>query len=261
LGFSGKDKQLIMNEHDGAAVIPGRYAGEAIPIHDGPTPQQVGYQEQRAHADELAGRIAAAAADAARSQYVLLELIGEFDSVNGIRHWSGFKSLAHWLSWSCSMTPGVAREHVRVAKALRRMPTIKELFREGRLSYSKVREVTRVVNVVDEDRLAGLALTATASQLARMIGGFRAADGMRIKQHTKRQVFWQEREDGMIDFRIRLPKEEAAVLIGAIEAARDQFGPPPPKPDPCGDAEQPPESAPGVGVYGKQTTELDQQAA
>src|SRR5215203_5019609 len=235
-----------MNVHDRPGVIPGRYAGEAIPIHDGPTPQQVAYQEQRAHADVLAGRIAAAAAEAARSQYVLLELLGEFDAVNGIRYWTGFKSLAHWLSWACSMTPGVAREHVRVAKALRRMPTIKDLFRQGRLSYSKVREVTRVVDVVDEHRLVGLALTATASQLARMIAGFRTADGMRIKQQTKRSLSWHERDDGMIDFRIRLPKEEGAVLMAAIDAAKDQFGPPPPKPDPCGEQS---ESAPGVGVY------------
>jgi hypothetical protein len=92
--------------------------------------------------------------------------------VDAIRLWTDFKSLAHWLSWACSMSPGVAREHVRVAKALRGMPTIAGLFREGRLSYSKVREVTRVVDVVDEQRLAGLALTATASQLARMISGF-----------------------------------------------------------------------------------------
>ena len=39
----------------------------------------------------------------------------------------------------------------------------------------------------------------------------------------------------MIDVRARLPKEEAAVLIAAMDAARDQFGPPPPKPDPAGD--------------------------
>ena len=60
------------------------------------------------------------------------------------------------------------------------MPTIAGLFREGMLSYSKVREVTRVVDVVDDHRLAELAMTATASQLARMIAGFRSADGMRI---------------------------------------------------------------------------------
>jgi predicted CoA-binding protein len=72
------------------------------------------------------------------------------------------------------------------------MPTIAGLFREGRLSYSKVREVTRVVDVVDEQRLAELALTATASQLAVsepvldwMIAGFRAADGMRIGQQAE----------------------------------------------------------------------------
>ena len=32
---------LIMNVHEGGGVVPGRYAGEAIPIHDGPTPQQI----------------------------------------------------------------------------------------------------------------------------------------------------------------------------------------------------------------------------
>ena len=115
---------LIRNDHDGPGVVPGRYTGEAIPIHDGPTPQSVAYEEQRAHADALAGRICAAAAEAARSQYLLLELLGEFDPAGAMRHWTGFKSLAHWLSWCCSMTSGVAREHVRVAKALRRMPTI-----------------------------------------------------------------------------------------------------------------------------------------
>ena len=39
----------------------------------------------------------------------------------------------------------------------------------------------------------------------------------------------------MIDFRARLPKEEAALLLAAIGAAKDQFGPPPAKPDPCGE--------------------------
>ena len=244
-----------MNDHEGAGVVPGRYAGEAIRLHGGPTPQAVAYEGERSHADALAGKICAAAADAARAQYILLELLGEFDAVGGIKHWSGFKSLAHWLSWACSMTSGVAREHVRVAKALRRMPMIAGLFREGRLSYSKVREVSRVVDVVDEQRLAGLAVTATASQLARIISGFRAAEGMRISQQTKRKVSWHESEDGMIDFRARLPKDEAALLIAAIDTAKDQFGPPPAKPDPCRDAEQVP--APGVGVYSTADALLD----
>jgi len=118
------------------------------------------------------------------------------------------------------------------------MPTITGLFREGRLSYSKVREVTRIVDVVDEQKSGELALAATASQLARMISRFRSADGMRMPQQTKRRMLWHERADGMVEFRARLAKEEAALPIAAIDAAKDQFGPPPAKPDPCRDAQQ-----------------------
>jgi hypothetical protein len=224
---------MIMEVHDGPGVLPGRYAGSAIPIHSGSTPQQVALAEQQAAADALAGRICAAAAMATQSECQLLELIGEFDQIGAIRWWTDVKSLAHWLSWACAMAPGVAREHVRVAKALPRMPTVAEAFRQSRLSYSKVREITRVVDVVDESRLCELALTATASQLARMISGYRAADGSRIRQQPKRAVTWHNREDGMVDFTVRLPAEEAAVLIAAITAAKDQFGAPPAKPDPC----------------------------
>jgi hypothetical protein len=56
---------LIMNVHEGGGVVPGRYAGEAIPIHDGPTPETIAEEERRVHADGLAGRICAAAADVA----------------------------------------------------------------------------------------------------------------------------------------------------------------------------------------------------
>ena len=160
----------------------------------------------------------------AQSECALLELVGEFDATNAIRFWTDVKSLAHWLAWCCSMNLGVAREHVRVARALRRMPTVTEAFREGRLSYSKVREVTRVVDVVDEARLGELAQTATAAQLAIMISAFRSADGRRIGQQPKRQVTVAERDDGMVEIKARLPKEEAAVVVAAMESARDQFG-------------------------------------
>ena len=124
-----------------------------------------------------AGRICAAAALVARSECRLLELIGEFDATDGLRWWTDIGSVAQWLSWTCSMSPGVAREHVRVARALRRMPRIRAAFGEGRLSYSKVREVTRVVDLVDEARLCELALTATAAQLARMLSAYRSLCG------------------------------------------------------------------------------------
>jgi hypothetical protein len=59
--------------------------------------------------------------------------------------------------------------------------------------------------------------------------------GCESVSRPKRNLSWHEREDGMIDVRARLSKEEAALLLAAIEAAKDQFGPPPAKPDPCGE--------------------------
>ena len=152
------------------------------------TPQQVEHDAAKAATDVLAGRIGAAAALSAQSECTLLELIGNFHATNAIRFWTDVKSLAHWLSWCCSMNLGVAREHLRVTCALRRMPTVTEAFQSGRLSYSKVREVTRVVDVDDETRLCQLAQTATAAQLATMITAFRSADSRRIGQQPKRQV-------------------------------------------------------------------------
>jgi hypothetical protein len=97
---------LITNDRDGPGVIPGRYKAPAIPIDNGPTPQQIAEEQQRAQADGLAGRISAAAADTARSEYLLLELLGEFDAIGAIRYWRDFKSLAHWLSCAAPWHPG-----------------------------------------------------------------------------------------------------------------------------------------------------------
>jgi hypothetical protein len=150
-------------------VIPGRYAGEAIPIHDGPTPELIAAAEQRMYADGLAGRISAAAAEAARCQSVLLELLGEFDAIGAIRFWNDFKSLAHWLSWSCAMTPGVAREHVRVAKALRRMPTIAGLFREIDRLYNRLVEGCDISPGIGVHQVASAAFAAfsTSGEVSR----------------------------------------------------------------------------------------------
>ena len=214
--------------HEGPGLLPGRYAGPPVLLHDGPTPQQLEHASDKARADALAGRLCAAAALAAQSEAELLDLVGEFDASGAVRFWTDVKSVAHWLGWACSMTPGVAREHVRVARALRRMPAVRGAFAEGRLSYSKVRELTRVVDQVDDRQLLGLALTATASQLARTVAGFRVAKGLRMRQEDKRTVSWRTREDGMVELRGLLPAEEGALLVAALEAGRERLRAPEP---------------------------------
>src|SRR4051794_30861472 len=94
----------------------------------------------------------------------LIALIGEFDAAEGWRDW-GMRSTAHWLSWQCGIGLGAGREQVRVARALRGLPAVAAAFADGRLSYSKVRALTRVAHESDEDLLLAYALDATAAQV------------------------------------------------------------------------------------------------
>ena len=158
----------------------------------------------------------------ATCQFLLM--LAEFDQREGTGWYAGLKSTAHWLSWACSMSPGTAREHVRIARALPGMPLTVAAFSQGRLSYSKVREMTRVADRVDETVLVDLACAMTASQLARTLSSFRAVDGARLGQDAIRQARWMTREDGMIEIRAILPPEEGAELLTALDLALARDG-------------------------------------
>ncbi|MDH5176148.1 MAG: 13E12 repeat family protein, partial [Gammaproteobacteria bacterium] len=91
----------------------------------------------------LAARITELAGHLNAANHRWLVLIAEFDRRNG---WSdGFtQSCAHWLSWQCGLDMGAAREKVRVARAIANLPAVSTAMSEGRLSYSKVRALTRI---------------------------------------------------------------------------------------------------------------------
>ncbi|ANY07123.1 HNH endonuclease signature motif containing protein [Pseudonocardia sp. HH130630-07] len=101
----------------------------------------------------LAGHIAAA-------ECRFLQLLAEFDDRGG---WAGvgIRSCAHWLSWRAGMSLRTATEHLRVARALTTLPRITEAFAAGRISYSKVRALTRITGS-DSAALARIA-AATAT--------------------------------------------------------------------------------------------------
>src|SRR5699024_3330235 len=141
-----------------------------------------------AQAEELGERIQQQAAVIAEATCDLLLMLADFDEREGVGWFVGLKSTAHWLAWACSMSPGTAREHVRVARALPTMPLTVAEFRAGRLSYSKVREISRVIDRVEEAQLVEMARAMTASQLARTISSVRAVDGTRLGQDAVRQA-------------------------------------------------------------------------
>jgi hypothetical protein len=138
----------------------------------------------------------------------------------------GIKSCAHWLNWRCGISLGAAREKVRVALALPGLPSIAQAFSTGELSFSKVRAMTRVATTTNEARLLELARTSTASQLERVVHGYRRAERnaeaqQAERQHARRELRCYYDEDGSLVIRGRLPPELGALVLKALEAAGD----------------------------------------
>jgi len=91
-------------------------------VLDDPAP--VPLERLEAQICELAGHLTAATCR-------FLVLLGDFDARRGWASWD-MNSCAAWLSWKCQMSAGAAREHVRVARALRDLPVIRAEFGAGR---------------------------------------------------------------------------------------------------------------------------------
>src|SRR5688500_5449539 len=118
--------------------------------------------------DELADGICLRAGRIAAAQAELLLWIAEFDRREG---WGGpgMLSCAHWLSWRIGLSPGTAREQVRVARRLEELPAVAAAFGDGRLSYSKVRAITRVADVDDGVDWVDLGRHTSAAQLEKVV--------------------------------------------------------------------------------------------
>lgn len=174
----------------------------------------------------LAGQLAAATAR-------FLRLVGEFDDCAGWEVYWGLRSTSHWLSWKTGVDPRTAREHVRVARALRIMPHTAARFAEGRLSYSKVRAITRVCTPETEEDMASLAMGSTASQVERLAGGLRRAQLLsedpelddvmprpRPDPEDRFGVSWRwDPTTGDLVIRGRVPADEGATVLAGLTRA------------------------------------------
>src|SRR5437867_6345016 len=105
--------------------------------------------------DRLGDEIAELSAHLVAATAQLLALIREFDTRGG---WNtGFRSCAAWLSWRVGLDPGAARQRVRVARALGRLPLLAQALARGEISYAKVRAVVLVATPETEERLLAVA--------------------------------------------------------------------------------------------------------
>jgi hypothetical protein len=174
--------------------------------------------------DQLGDEIATMAARLNVVNQHLLARIRRFDAIEG---WfrQGAMSCAHWLTWRIGLDRGAAREKVRVARALGTLARIDEAFAAGRLSYAKVRAITRVANAENEERLLDVALAATGAQLETICRGLRSATRNESDAAQERYVRARVLGNGLVKLEVVVTPDESTLILSAIERAREALTP------------------------------------
>jgi len=173
--------------------------------------------------NELVTEICTLAGHINAASHRWLVLIAEFDRRNG---WSdgATQSCAHWLNWKCGIAMGAAREKIRVAHALEKLPKVSAAMASGRLSYSKVREITRIASAATEDYLLMIADHGTAQHVENLVRAYRRCQeaeelSREARQQQTRSVMWRHDDDGSIVLTCRLPAETGEQMLRAIDLA------------------------------------------
>ncbi|MGH7866912.1 MAG: DUF222 domain-containing protein [Candidatus Dormibacteraceae bacterium] len=192
-----------------------------------------------AHSQELANQLCELSAHLHSGLAELTQLIAIFDTQ---QEWAvdGIRSCAHWLSINTGYDLFSAAELLRVGHALENLSALAEAFSSGQLSLDKVRAITKVATPADQNIWIELATQVSASQLIRICRGYRQAMEADNPDRAERQLaqrgLWAHYTDeGMLHLVAKLPPEDGALLLAAIEAVTGNH--PLPEDDPSGVAD------------------------
>lgn len=164
----------------------------------------------------LGDRIRELASAWASSQRLLVTLAADFAEGN---EWvlDGAASAAHWIASVADIEVSTAREWIRVGRSLRKLPLSSDAFADGRLSYSKIRTLTRLATSDNEAELLPIAVAVPAGELSRALAAWAThnstSDELERWYQQQRSVKWRVEPDGMVTFTLRLPPLTASLLI------------------------------------------------
>ena len=176
---------------------------------------------------ELGEALAGWARRSAAAECRWLGMLAEWDLREGW-YLDGQLSGVDWLVWRCGMCARTARDKLRVAHELRRRPAVAEAFASGRLSYCKVRAITRVTDA-DEDTdawLVRLAQAGTAADLERAVRHWAHLQEQErgvedyLARYDRRAVHASRTYDGMVVVEAVLPVEEGEEVLGLLDGAK-----------------------------------------
>ena len=91
----------------------------------------------------------------------------------------GYGSFTEYIERLFGYAPRVTHDKLRVAQALETLPELARELREGGLSFSQVRELTRVATADTEKAWLDRARGCTSRQVERLVSGHRPGDAVR----------------------------------------------------------------------------------
>ena len=150
-----------------------------------------------------------------------IKLIAEMNQTCGWQE-GGYCNLGNWLDHRCGMGPCAARERIRIGRALARLPRIDAAFRDGALSYSKVRAITRVATPETDAMLLAIAARSSVAQLESLVRTYERVgrDKERVCGEERRSLSWYY-EDGMLVITAAVPADRGALLLKALQKVVD----------------------------------------
>jgi hypothetical protein len=156
----------------------------------------------------------------ADGQRELVRLVRELDA-SGEWAADGVPSCAHWIAGALDVELCTAREWLRIGRALIELDVVGRAFADGRLSYSKVRALTRVATVENQVELCALAEQTPASRLAPAVAAWLSRHETpaqtEARQHQARSFSSRIDIDGMIVGSYRLPPAEGVKISAPVD--------------------------------------------
>jgi 5-methylcytosine-specific restriction endonuclease McrA len=171
--------------------------------------------------DRLADDIVSAAGSLAAATCRWLLLVADFDARNGCARFN-LPTTSHWLAYACSLSQRTACDHVRVARTLSAHPRLAEEMTAGRLSYSHLRAISRVVRAEESElveELVSVARHGTVRHLELMVRGLRSVRDVEDGTITPPEEYVKHGWGTTNHWRItaRLDPERGALVRSAIE--------------------------------------------
>ena len=171
--------------------------------------------------ERLEAELCTWSANLAAAEFRWFALLAEFDKRDGWQQWE-CHSCVSWMTWQLGLDDRTAREKLRVARGLVALPLVSEQMRLGRLSYSKVRAITRIAEPANEASLVAIALAGTTAQVERVVAGYRRAlppddEASDATQWARRGVRVRQHDDRTITLTITLPAPLGMEVLAAID--------------------------------------------